>query len=53
MRPFVDKNQALATLTRDLRFTEDPDYYAQVIEPAMAAAEYAIDLPELDPEPAR
>jgi 2-polyprenyl-6-methoxyphenol hydroxylase-like FAD-dependent oxidoreductase len=53
MRPFVDKNQALATLTRDPRFTEDPDYYAQVIEPAMAAAEYAIDLPELDPEPAR
>jgi 2-polyprenyl-6-methoxyphenol hydroxylase-like FAD-dependent oxidoreductase len=45
MRPFVEVNQAIADLSRDPRFGEDPQYYLDVIEPAMAAAEYAIDLP--------
>ncbi len=47
LRPFVDKNQAIAQLTRDPRFGSDPGYYMEVIEPAMEAAESAIDLPDL------
>lgn len=45
MRPFVDINQAIASLSRDPRFGEDPAYYVDVIEPAMAKAERAINLP--------
>jgi 2-polyprenyl-6-methoxyphenol hydroxylase-like FAD-dependent oxidoreductase len=45
MRPFVDINQAIADLSRDPRFGEDPQYYLDVIEPAMAGAERAIELP--------
>ena len=44
MRPFVSRNQAIAELTRDPRFSEDPGYYVEVIEPAMEAAEYAVEL---------
>lgn len=47
MHPFIAKNHAIANLSRDPRFGEDPGYYTAVIEPAMAEAEYAIDLPEL------
>lgn len=43
MRPFVEKNQALADLTRDERLS-DPDYYTGVVEPAMDAAKNAIEL---------
>lgn len=45
MRPFVEINQAIADLSRDPRFGEDPQYYLDVIEPAMAQAERAIELP--------
>jgi hypothetical protein len=45
MRPFVEINQAIADLSRDPRFGEDPQYYLDVIEPAMTRAERAIDLP--------
>lgn len=45
MRPFVEENHALADLSRDPRFGEDPAYYLTVIEPAMASAERAIELP--------
>src|SRR5690606_24072988 len=45
MRPFVEVNQAIAELSRDPRFGEDPAYYLDVIEPAMENAEYAIELP--------
>jgi len=45
MRPFVEVNQAIADLSRDPRFGEDPQYYLDVIEPAMARAERAIELP--------
>lgn len=45
MRPFVDVNQAIADLSRDPRFGEDPQYYLDVIEPAMDRAERAIELP--------
>jgi 2-polyprenyl-6-methoxyphenol hydroxylase-like FAD-dependent oxidoreductase len=45
MRPFVEINQAIADLSRDPRFGEDPQYYLEVIEPAMARAERAIELP--------
>jgi 2-polyprenyl-6-methoxyphenol hydroxylase-like FAD-dependent oxidoreductase len=48
MRPFVEKNQAIADLSRDPRFGEDPDYYLTVIEPAMTKAERAINLPSFD-----
>jgi 2-polyprenyl-6-methoxyphenol hydroxylase-like FAD-dependent oxidoreductase len=48
MRPFVDKNQAIAELSRDPRFGSDPSYYVDVIEPAMADAEYAIELEGLN-----
>ena len=44
MRPFVEINQAIADLSRDPRFMEDPSYYVDVIEPAMANAEYAVEL---------
>ncbi len=44
MRPFVKVNQAIADLSRDPRFMEDPSYYIEVIEPAMAKAERAIEL---------
>jgi 2-polyprenyl-6-methoxyphenol hydroxylase-like FAD-dependent oxidoreductase len=47
MRPFVEINQAIADLSRDPRFGSDPEYYTSVIEPAMANAERAIDLPDL------
>lgn len=43
MRPYVEKNQALADLTRDERFS-DPEYYRTVIEPAMDVAKDAIEL---------
>jgi 2-polyprenyl-6-methoxyphenol hydroxylase-like FAD-dependent oxidoreductase len=45
MRPFVEINQAIADLCRDPRFREDPRYYLDVVEPAMADAEGAIELP--------
>ncbi|MBU6268928.1 MAG: FAD-dependent monooxygenase [Sphingomonadales bacterium] len=48
MRPFVEKNQAIADLTRDERFA-DPAYYGDVVEPAMDAAVSAIDLDLLEP----
>jgi 2-polyprenyl-6-methoxyphenol hydroxylase-like FAD-dependent oxidoreductase len=44
LRPFVDRNQAIAELTRDDRFTDDPEYYSTVIEPAMDEAKVAIEL---------
>jgi len=48
MRPFVEINQAIADLSRDPRFGEDPQYYIDVIEPAMGKAERAIDLPAFE-----
>jgi len=47
MKPFVATNHAIADLSRDPRFGSDPSYYTDVIEPAMANAEWAIDLPDL------
>jgi 2-polyprenyl-6-methoxyphenol hydroxylase-like FAD-dependent oxidoreductase len=44
MRPFVEINQAIADLSRDPRFGTDPGYYVDVIEPAMARAERAVEL---------
>jgi 2-polyprenyl-6-methoxyphenol hydroxylase-like FAD-dependent oxidoreductase len=49
MRPFVEVNQAIADLTIDPRFKEDPGYYQAVIEPALDKAEYAIELEGLEP----
>jgi len=46
MRPYVDANQAIADLTRDELFA-DPEYYTDVVEPAMEIAKDAIDLGEL------
>jgi len=46
MQPFVDVIQAIADLSRDPRFGADPAYYVEVIEPAVAHAEAAIELPE-------
>lgn len=48
MRPFVDANQAIVKLTRDPRFESDPDYYMDVIEPAMDRAKFAIDMGGLE-----
>ena len=45
MRPFVAINHKIADLTCDPRFGDDPHYYLDMIEPAMKAAERAIDLP--------
>jgi hypothetical protein len=53
MRPFIAKNQAIANLTRDPRFSGDPSFYLDMIEPAGNAAESAIDLPDLDEAQAR
>lgn len=44
MRPFVEVNHAIAKLSRDPRFGKDPAYYVDVIEPAMAHAERAVEL---------
>lgn len=44
MRPFVEVNHAIADLSRDPRFGSDPAYYVDVIEPAMAHAENAVEL---------
>jgi 2-polyprenyl-6-methoxyphenol hydroxylase-like FAD-dependent oxidoreductase len=44
LRPFVEANQAIADLTRDKRFQEDPEYYSRVVEPAMDRAKHAIAL---------
>lgn len=43
LRPFVAKNQALAELALDPRLA-DPEYYAGVLEPALEAAQDAIEL---------
>jgi 2-polyprenyl-6-methoxyphenol hydroxylase-like FAD-dependent oxidoreductase len=43
MRPFVEKNQALAEFSLDERFA-DPDFYTGVMEPALHAAQDAIEL---------
>lgn len=43
MRPYVEINQAIADLTRDERLN-DPDYYLNVVEPAMDKAKNAIEL---------
>jgi 2-polyprenyl-6-methoxyphenol hydroxylase-like FAD-dependent oxidoreductase len=43
LRPFVEKNHAITDVTRDERFS-DPDYYVNVVEPAMDAAKDAIEL---------
>jgi 2-polyprenyl-6-methoxyphenol hydroxylase-like FAD-dependent oxidoreductase len=43
MRPFVEKNQAIADLACDERIS-DPAYFAEVIEPAIARAQDAISL---------
>ena len=48
IRPFVEKNQAIAELTWDERFA-DPAYYGEVVEPAMDAAVGAIDLELREP----
>jgi 2-polyprenyl-6-methoxyphenol hydroxylase-like FAD-dependent oxidoreductase len=45
MRPFVEANQSLVDLSRDPRFMTSPEYYTDVIEPAVARAENFIDLP--------
>jgi 2-polyprenyl-6-methoxyphenol hydroxylase-like FAD-dependent oxidoreductase len=45
MRPFIEVNHAIAALSRDPRFNEEPGYYTSVIEPALANAERAINLP--------
>jgi 2-polyprenyl-6-methoxyphenol hydroxylase-like FAD-dependent oxidoreductase len=45
MRPFVEVNHAIAPLSRDPRFNSEPGYYMNVIEPALARAERAIELP--------
>lgn len=47
LRPFVEENQAIADLTRDERLS-DPDYYLNVVEPALEKAKDAIELDELD-----
>jgi len=44
LRPFVEINQAIADITRDPRFAEDPNFYLAVVEPAMERAESAIEL---------
>jgi 2-polyprenyl-6-methoxyphenol hydroxylase-like FAD-dependent oxidoreductase len=43
MAPYVVINQAIADLTRDERLN-DPDYYLNVVEPAMNKAKHAIEL---------
>jgi 2-polyprenyl-6-methoxyphenol hydroxylase-like FAD-dependent oxidoreductase len=43
LRPFVEKNQALADLSLDPRFS-DPEYYTGVFEPALREAQDAIEL---------
>jgi 2-polyprenyl-6-methoxyphenol hydroxylase-like FAD-dependent oxidoreductase len=43
IRPFVEKNHAIADLTRDERFA-DPTYYTEIVEPAMDAAVSATEL---------
>jgi 2-polyprenyl-6-methoxyphenol hydroxylase-like FAD-dependent oxidoreductase len=43
MRPFVEKNQALAEFGLDERFA-DPDFYTGVLEPALYEAQDAIEL---------
>jgi 2-polyprenyl-6-methoxyphenol hydroxylase-like FAD-dependent oxidoreductase len=43
MRPFVERNHAIAELTRD-GLLSDPDYYGKVVEPAIDAAKNAITL---------
>jgi 2-polyprenyl-6-methoxyphenol hydroxylase-like FAD-dependent oxidoreductase len=48
MRPFVAANQAIADLTRDPRFTEDPAFYGEVLEPAVDKAKMAIELDGLN-----
>ncbi len=47
LRPFVETNQALADLTRDERMG-DPNYYLNVVEPALEKAKDAIELEGLD-----
>lgn len=44
LKPFVDANQAIAGLTRDPRFERDPDYYREVVEPALDKAKFAVEL---------
>jgi 2-polyprenyl-6-methoxyphenol hydroxylase-like FAD-dependent oxidoreductase len=43
LRPYVTINQAIADITRDERLN-DPDYYLNVVEPAMDRAKNAIEL---------
>ncbi|MDE2403101.1 MAG: FAD-dependent monooxygenase [Sphingomonadales bacterium] len=48
MRPFVEANQAIADLTTVPEFSEDPEYYARVVEPVLDKAKFAIELEGLD-----
>lgn len=43
MRPYIEKNHAIADLTRDERFS-DPEYYTTIVEPALDEAKDAIEL---------
>jgi 2-polyprenyl-6-methoxyphenol hydroxylase-like FAD-dependent oxidoreductase len=44
LRPFVEANHAIAELTRDPSFTEDPEFYTDVVEPVIDMAKVAIEL---------